>query len=113
MDFERLLYGKFDTNWLVCQLAAMAMCLLRLIGQNTLNEPGAPVRHKAMRRRIKTVIQELMFKAARMITLAGQWALGLGASEPAFVVLERHCWQLNTAQRRAAAIPYAETEIKS
>jgi hypothetical protein len=97
MDLERLPSGKFDTNYLVCQLAAVAMNLLRLIGQNTLNEPDAPVRHQAKRRRIKTVMQELMFKAARMITHAGQWALGLGASDPAFAVFERHYGQLDTA----------------
>jgi hypothetical protein len=97
MDLERLPSGKFDTNYLVCQLAAVAMNLLRLIGQNTLNEPDAPVRHQARRRRIKTVMQELMFKAARMITHAGRWVLGIGASEPVFAVFERHYRQLNTA----------------
>ena len=76
MDLERLPSGKFDTNYLVCQLAAVAMNLLRLIGQKTLNEPDAPVRHQAKRRRIKTVMQELMFKAARMITHAEDSGLG-------------------------------------
>jgi hypothetical protein len=98
MDLERLPSGKFDTNYLVCQLAAVAMNLLRLIGQNTLNEPDAPVRHKAKRRRIKTVMQEVMFRAARMIHHAGRWVLGLGHSDPAFAVFERHYRQLNTAQ---------------
>ena len=97
MDLERLPSGKFDTNYLVCQLAAVAMNLLRLIGQNTLNEPDAPVRHKAKRRRIKTVMQELMFRAARMIHHAGRWVLGLSESDPAFAVFERHYAQLNTA----------------
>ena len=31
LDLERLPSGKFDTNYLVCQLAALAMNLLRLI----------------------------------------------------------------------------------
>ena len=97
MDLERLPSGKFDTNYLVCQLAAVAMNLLRLIGQHTLNEPDAPVRHQAKRRRIKTVMQEMMFKAARMIRHAGRWILGLGESDPAFAVFERHYGQLNTA----------------
>ena len=97
MDLERLPSGKFDTNYLVCQLAAVAMNLLRLIGQNTLNEPDAPVRHKAKRRRIKTVMQEMMFKAARMIKHAGRWILGLGQSDSGFAVFERHYKQLNTA----------------
>ena len=97
MDLERLPSGKFDTNYLVCQLAAVAMNLLRLIGQNTLNEPDGPVRHKAKRRRIKTVMQEVMFKAARMIKHAGRWILGLGESDSGYAVFERHYKQLNTA----------------
>lgn len=72
MELERLPSGKFDTNYLVCQLAAMAMNLSRLIGQNTFNEPDAPVRHAAKRRRIKTVMQEMMFKAGRMIKHGGR-----------------------------------------
>jgi len=97
MDLERLPSGKFDTNYLVCQLAAVAMNLLRLIGQNTLNEPDAPVRHQAKRRRIKTVMQEMMFKAARMIHHAGRWVLGLGQSDSGFAVFDRHYGQLRTA----------------
>lgn len=97
MDLERLPSGKFDTNYLVCQLAAVAMNLLRLIGQHTLNEPGSPVRHKAKRRRIKTVLQELMGKAARMISHAGQWALGLGRNDGAFEVFALHYGQLRGA----------------
>lgn len=96
MDLERLPSGKFDTNYLVCQLAAVAMNLLRIIGQNTLNEPDAPVRHAAKRRRIKTVMQEMMHKAARMIHHAGRWILGLGQSDSGFAVFERHYGQLRT-----------------
>jgi len=44
--------GKFvQTTW--CAIGAVAMNLLRMIGQNTLNEADAPVRHVAKRRRIK------------------------------------------------------------
>ena len=73
------------------------MNLLRFIGQHTLNEPDAPIRHSAKRRRIKTVMQELIFKEARMIRHAGRWVLGLGESEPAFAVFERHFGRLSTA----------------
>lgn len=96
MDLERLPSGKFDTNYLVCQLAALAMNLLRLIGQNTLNEPNSPVRHTA-KSRIRTVMQEMMFKAARMIRHAGRWILGLGECDSGFAVFERHYGQLKTA----------------
>ena len=97
MDLERLPSGKFDTNYLVCQLAALAMNLLRIIGQNTLNESDSPVRHKAQRRRIRTVMHEMIFKAARMIKHAGRWILGLGQSDSGFAVFERHYGQLKTA----------------
>ena len=97
MDLERLPSGKFDTNFLVCQLACVALNLLRLIGQHTLHGPDAPLRHDAKRRRIRTVIQEMMFKAARMIRHAGRWVLGLGANDRGFAVFDRHYGQLGSA----------------
>jgi len=96
MDLERLPSGKFDTNYLVCQLAAVAMNILRLMGQGALLGKDAPVRHAAKRRRIKTVMQELMYKAGRMIKHAGRWILGLGESDSGFAVFERHYGQLKT-----------------
>jgi hypothetical protein len=83
MDLERLPSGKFDTNHLVCQLAALTLNILRLIGQQGLLGPLAPLRHPAKRRRIKTVIQELIVRAARVIRHAGRCALGLGANDRA------------------------------
>lgn len=97
MDLERLPSGKFDTNYLVCQLAALTMNLLRLIGQNTLNGPDSPVRHSAQRSRLRTVMHEMIFKAARMIKHAGRWILGLGESDSGLAVFERHYGQLKTA----------------
>ena len=47
LDLTRLPSGKFDTNYLMCQLAALAMNILRLIGQRGLHGPDAPVRHTA------------------------------------------------------------------
>ena len=81
LDLERLPSGKFETNYLVCAMAAVAMNVLRLMGQNALMGKDAPVRHAAKRRRMKTVLQELMFKAGRMIKHAGRWVLGLGAND--------------------------------
>jgi hypothetical protein len=83
LDLTRLPSGKFDTNYLVCQLAALAMNILRLIGQRGLLGPDAPVRHSAKRRRIKTVMQELIYRAGRLIKHAGRTALGLGANDRA------------------------------
>ena len=99
-NIKRVPSGKFDTNYLVCALAAVATSLLRLVGQHTLHEPDAPVRHTTQRRKIRTVIQELMFNAARMVHHARQWVLGLGTNDRAFAVFERHgchwCRQAHT-----------------
>jgi hypothetical protein len=89
MDLERLPSGKFDTNYLVCALAAVALNILRIIGQSALTGKDAPLRHAAKRRRIKTVLQELMFKAGRMVKHAGRWVLGLGSNDTAQPVFER------------------------
>ena len=87
LDLTRLPSGKFDTNYLVCQLAALAMNILRLMGQAGLHGPDAPVRHVAKRRRLKTVMQELVYRAGRLIEHGRQLILGLGANDrsaPAF-----------------------------
>ena len=83
LDLERLPSGKFDTNYLVCQLAALAMNILRLIGQRGLLGEDSPVRHPAKRRRLKTVIQELIYRAARLIGTGRRLILGLGANDRA------------------------------
>ncbi|MGC8508252.1 MAG: IS1380 family transposase [Thiomonas sp.] len=90
MDLERLPSGKFDTNYLVCQFAALTMNILRLLGQQGLLGPLAPIRHAARRRRMKTVMQELIYRAGRVIEHAGRCWLGLGANDraaPAFMHL--------------------------
>lgn len=81
LDLTRLPSGKFDTNYLVCQLAAVAMNILRLIGQRGLLGPDAPVRHAAKRRRLKTVMQELIYRAGRLISTGRKLILGLGAND--------------------------------
>jgi hypothetical protein len=89
LDLTRLPSGKFDTNYLVCQLAALAMNILRLMGQRALLGPDAPIRHAAKRRRIKTVIQELIYRAGRLIEHGRRLILGLGANDRAAKVFMR------------------------
>jgi len=67
LDLERLPSGKFATNALVMALGGFAYNILRFIGQLGLLGDKAPVRHPAKRRRIRTVIQELICLAARLI----------------------------------------------
>jgi hypothetical protein len=90
LDLERLPSGKFATNDLVLSLAMLAFNILRAIGQATLISPDSPVRHAAKRRRIKTVMQEIIGIAARVILHARRITLGLGERCAAFAVFERH-----------------------
>lgn len=89
LDLERLPSGKFDTNYLVCELAALAMNILRLMGQAGLLGTDAPVRHAAKRRRIKTVMQELIYRAGRLIEHGRRIILGLGANDRAAKAFQR------------------------
>ena len=89
LDLERLPSGKFGTNYLVCELAALAMNILRLMGQSALLGPDAPVRHNAKRRRLKTVMQELIYRAGRLIEHGRRVVLGLGANDRAAKVFMR------------------------
>jgi hypothetical protein len=67
LDLERLPSGKFATNAAIMALGAFAYNILRFIGQLGLLGEKSPVRHPGKRRRIKTVIQELIYLAARLI----------------------------------------------
>jgi hypothetical protein len=75
LDIERLPSGKFATNQLVLTMSALAYNILRWIGQNGLLAANSPKRHKAKRRRIKTVMQELMYVAAKIVKTARQMRL--------------------------------------
>ena len=59
------------------------MNILRLIGQRGLLGDDGPVRHPAKRRRLKTVIQELIYRAGRLIAKGRRLILGLGANDRA------------------------------
>ena len=98
LDLERLPSGKFNTNYLVCALAALAMNILRLMGQNALLGPDAPVRHSAKRRRIKTVMQELIYRAGRLLEHGRRIVLGLGANDRAAKVFMRSYAQFASTQ---------------
>jgi hypothetical protein len=84
MDLERLPSGKFATNALILTLGGLAYNILRAIGQLGLVNGKTPVRHPAKRRRIKTVIQELMYLAARLVKTGRRLKLIFSRHCPAF-----------------------------
>ena len=68
MDLERLPSGKFATNQLVMACGALVYNILRFMGQTALVNAKGIFRHEAKRRRIKTVMQELIYFAGRVIS---------------------------------------------
>lgn len=84
LDLERLPSGKFDTNDLVMAFAVLAYNILRWMGQRALLGPDAPVRHQAKRRRLKTVMQELMYMACRLVSSGRRRTLRFGRHCPGF-----------------------------
>jgi len=78
LDLERLPSGKFATNALILHLAQLAYNILRLMGQLGMTGELSPVRHPAKRRRIRTVLQELVHRAALVIHKARQIILDFG-----------------------------------
>jgi len=94
LDVERLPSGKFATNALVLACAQLAYNLLRWIGQIGLLGPDAPPRRKAKRRRLRTVMQELMSVAARLIRTGRRLKLAFGWGCPALPVYRRLYAQL-------------------
>jgi len=94
MDLERLPAESFEVNSLIMACAALAYNILRFIGQLGLLGDKTPVRHPAKRRRLKTVIQELMYLAARLIATGRRLYLRFsrhsGLSFAAFERVYRH-----------------------
>lgn len=76
LDLERLPSGKFVTNAFILELGAFAYNLLRLLGQLGLD--GFAVRHPTQRQRVRTIIQELIYVAARVAHTARQVLLVYG-----------------------------------
>ena len=79
MDLERFPSGKFDTNELVLELAMPAYNILRMIGDESIG-PNHPMKHPVNRRRIGTVIKNLVMMACHITKHARRTKLGLGRS---------------------------------
>jgi hypothetical protein len=89
MDLERLPSGKFATNALVLSLGQVAYNVLRLCGQTSLQQnrrlpspKKMPIRKPVARRRLRSVIQDLMYLAARWTCHAHRWGLSFWQNNP-------------------------------
>jgi hypothetical protein len=93
MDIERLPSGKFATSALVLACAVLAYNILRWTRQNGLLGSDAP-RVTARRRRLRTVMQELMYLAARLIYTGQRLKLAFGFHCPGVPIFRRLYAQL-------------------
>ena len=80
MDLERLPSGKFNTNALILELAIMAYNILRMIGQGTIGGRAPRQKRNVKRRRLHTVISNLIMMACHITSHARQLIMGLGKS---------------------------------
>lgn len=79
MDVERLPSGKFATNQLVLTLTILAYNILRMLGQASLKSKHAPkTKRPVKRRRLRTVIENLIFFAGHVTSHARSLRLSLG-----------------------------------
>ncbi len=89
LDLERFPSGKFATNDLVLHIAVMCYNLLRFIGMQVLLEDDTPLRKKVQRRRVRTVIQNIITIAAKLVYHARRYKLRFGKHCPWFNTLKR------------------------
>jgi len=100
MGLERLPSGHFSSNSLILHLAMLTYNMLRIIGQISLEEsdptelPGIR-RKKVARRRIRTVMQDLMYMAGRLVTRGRRWYISFGQLNPFSKMMERIYHRLN------------------
>ena len=80
MDLERLPTGKFATNALVLELGMIAYNILRMIGQGTIGGRAPRQKRDVKRRRLRTVISNLIMLAGHVTMHARQLIIGLGKS---------------------------------
>jgi len=88
MDLERLPSGRFMSNSFVLTCGLLAYNMLRLCGQESLREDNGNVekipgyRKKANRRRVRSVILDLMYLAGRVIHTSRRWFISFGKLTP-------------------------------
>ena len=84
MNLERLPSGYFATNHLILILGLLVYNILRIIGQIANRCPHIPLRKSATRRRLTTVIQNLIYIAARLVRHARRFKLSFAFHCPWF-----------------------------
>lgn len=89
MDVERLPSGKLCVNKIILLCAMTAYNVLRALGQAVIQRAElAPVKIKVARWRLKTVLQNLVYCAGKLVRHAGRMELQFGKICPWYVVIK-------------------------
>ena len=88
LDIERLPSGKLCANKIILLCGMVAFNLLRLLGQEVIDRKAiAPQRINAKRWRLKTVLQNIIYCAVRLVRHAGATELHFGKRSPWYAVI--------------------------
>ena len=92
MNVERLPSGKFDTDSLILLLAMIAFNINRIIGVEIMKGKDTPVRHLTVqRRRVRTIIENILTIAGHLTEHARKFKLSLGRSNVWRISFMRLC----------------------
>ena len=90
IGLERMPSGKFATNSLLLSLGMLAFNVLRIIGQAGLAlKKSLPRKFNVQRRRLRSVMQDLVYIACKRVRHAGAIFLKLGRNCPWFEVFRQ------------------------
>jgi hypothetical protein len=89
MDLERLPSGDFNLNELVLVIGMLVYNILRFMGQLSLQKPDSPLKGGVQRRRVRTVMQNLIMIASKLVSHARQLYLKFGSESPWFKTFRR------------------------
>ncbi len=84
LDLERLPAGKFSTNYFFQIAGIFTYYFLRIIRQESLNTKKSPMRNIVRRRRIRSVIQNMIYLAAQFVRHGRKRKVQFGLNCPWF-----------------------------
>jgi len=89
LDMERLPSTKFMTNKLCMAIAHLAYNLLRIIGDDAVNEKLLNPRNKSIRLRIRTILLKIIYHPSMFIRKNKKWTICLPRSNPMSGIFEQ------------------------
>lgn len=89
MNIEKLSSGKFATNALILNIETLEFNCLRIMGQRFLDKPQLLHRkYKVARHRLRSVMQNLIYIACKVVKHAGYIWLSFGQSNPHYRIFK-------------------------